>query len=401
MCRSQFWVVSCNSVCGFDKRTARLVHVSLPPLTTISMRQPSLFEVLSVEDPRKATNATASSSKLEVYDFFAGAGGFSTGAKEAGCRVVYVCDSCPLALETHKRNHPTVEHQCLQLPSREAVARLPTDGRRFHVHCSPPCVKLSRINTANVVAKNRGAHGLDDAADMIEWSLEMMLASQCTSWSLEQVGDCNVRTIVERVRKRHPTRIAYAVIDLRQLGVPQTRTRLVAAPPALLARLLRKCSSGRVRTVRDVISKPRGTHVRSGRSIFQVRKRLNPKPGETKWINARAGWADWCTDVTRPAPTVRARHAHTWVTLVDGKAIDHRVMHPNELAALQTFPEGYKLPDRKFDAYLQVGNAVPPLLARLLLEEEAAIKRPGLPLGEPLYLGRVRELVRVRVWVRG
>ena len=163
------------------------------------MRQPSLFELLKLTIPSSDVPAT---DQLEIYEYFAGAGGFSTGAVQAGCRVVYVCDSCPLALETHRLNHPAVEHQCVKLPAREAVMRLPTDGRRFHVHCSPPCVKMSRINKANVAMSNRGASGQAGAVDMIEWSLEMMLASQCTSWSLEQVYEPEVLRIVERVRLR-------------------------------------------------------------------------------------------------------------------------------------------------------------------------------------------------------
>lgn len=331
------------------------------------MRQPSLFEVINV--PAVSTSPSKPNTEpLEVYDFFAGAGGFSTGARQAGCRVVYACDNNAEALATHKRNHPETEHACLTLPSAEAVAKLPTDGRRFHVHCSPPCVKLSRINTPNVVAGNEGSRGMHEAADMVEWCLEMMLASQCTSWSLEQVGDHSVQTIVERVRRRYPTRLAYAVIKLEELGVPQTRVRLIAATPTLLAALLRKASRANVRTTRDAIPKPRGTHVRSGRSIVQVRKRLNRKKGETMWINARAGWEVWCTSIDRPAPTVRARHTHAWVTLENGKATHHCRMSAQDLAALQTFPPDYQLPERKQEACLQIGNAVPPLLAQRLLE---------------------------------
>ena len=341
------------------------------------MYQPSLFEVVRASQPRPATATAPPSQPLEVYDFFCGAGGFSTGAAQAGCRVAYACDSCPDALATHARNHPEAEHQCLTLPSAEAVAKLPTDGRRFHVHCSPPCVKLSRINTPNVVAGNEGSRGMHQAADMVEWCLEMMLASKCTSWSLEQVGDHTVQAIVERVRKRHPTRLAFAVVQLQQLGVPQTRVRLIASTPSLLAALLRKACKANVRTTRDAITTPRGTHVRSGRSIVQVRKRLNRKKGETMWINARAGWEDWCTSINKPAPTVRAKHTHAWVTLEDGKAVGHCRMSAQELAALQTFPSDYKLPERKHEACLQVGNAVPPLLAQKLLEP-VALQDPGV-----------------------
>ncbi len=341
------------------------------------MYQPSLFEVMRTSQPRPATATAPPSEPLEVYDFFCGAGGFSTGAAQAGCRVAYACDSCPDALATHARNHPEAEHQCLTLPSAEAVAKLPTDGRRFHVHCSPPCVKLSRINTPNVVAGNEGSRGMDQAADMVEWCLEMMLASKCTSWSLEQVGDHTVQAIVERVRKRHPTRLAFAVVQLQELGVPQSRVRLIASTPALLAALLRKACKANVRTTRDAIARPRGTHVRSGRSIVQVRKRLNRKKGETMWINARAGWEDWCTSIDKPAPTVRAKHTHAWVTLEDGKAVAHCRMSARELAALQTFPPDYKLPERKHEACLQVGNAVPPLLAQKLLEP-VTLQGPGV-----------------------
>ncbi|MGZ0214178.1 MAG: DNA cytosine methyltransferase [Actinomycetales bacterium] len=342
------------------------------------MRQPSLFDVLRIHDPK---TDRPPGDRLELYEYFAGAGGFATGAAQAGCSVVYACDSCPRALETHRLNHPTTQHQCVELPAPEAVAKLPTDGRRFHVHCSPPCVKLSCINHANVAMSNRGARGLDRAVDMIEWSLEMMLASACTSWSLEQVAEPASLEVVERVRQRHPRRVAYAAIDMSLLGVPQKRKRLIAAPPALLARLLRKCSKARVRTVRDVIAAPRGTHVRSGRSEKGRVKRASRREGERQNDYTPAGWGDYCWSIDRPAPTVRARHAHSWVTVRDNTAVDHTVLSPIELAALQTFPKGYKLPARKFDAYMQVGNAVPPLVAKLLLEEEAGGRgaRPSTP----------------------
>ena len=287
------------------------------------MRQPSLFELVRPAHASSATTTCSTTEPLEVYDFFAGAGGFSTGAAQAGCRVVYACDNNEEALATHKRNHPETEHACLTLPSDEAVAKLPTDGRRFHVHCSPPCVKLSRINTPNVVAGNAGSRGMAQAADMVEWCLEMMLASQCTSWSLEQVGDHSVQTIVERVRKRHPiaprvrraqARGAGRAADARAAHRRDARAAGRAAAQGLEGQRAHDAQRDR---------QPRGTHVRSGRSIIQVRKRLNRKKGETMWINARAGWEDWCTSIDKPAPTVRAKHTHAWVTLKDGKAVSH------------------------------------------------------------------------------
>ena len=374
------WVVSGTLAappvsCGrrYAARTVRRRTLAAA-LRPMPLHQPSLHELLGA--PRAEHVA---SGRLELYEYFAGAGGFCTGAVQAGCVPVYACDACPLALETHRRNHPATEHQCVELPDRSAVARLPTDGRRYHVHCSPPCTKVSVMNHTNEALGNSGAQGCEHAVDLIEWSLEMMLASQCTSWSLEQVGDHKVTEVVERVRARHPGRVAYAIIDFERLGVPQSRKRLLAAPPWLLARLLRKCSNARKRTIRDAIRAPRGTHVRYGRSMGHTRRlRTERKPGQTKWEFSKATWADYARTLDAPAPTVRGRHAHTWVTLEGGKAVDHCVLYPSELAVLQTFPPGYKLPERKYDAYLQVGNAVPPLVARLLLQEEARPASPSL-----------------------
>jgi len=47
----------------------------------------------------------------------------------------------------------------------------------------------------------------------------------------------------------------------------------------------------------------------------------------------------------------------------------HDPFMPSELAALQTFPPTYRWPSKKAEACLQIGNAVPPRVAQLLLLE--------------------------------
>ena len=95
------------------------------------------------------------------------------------------------------------------------------------------------------------------------------------------------------------------------------------------------------------------------------------RAGQTNYTWKKAKWTDYCHPVTTVSPTVRSK-PHYWIQIVDGKAVDRSRMTPKELAQLQTFPRDYKLPDRKAEAYVQLGNAVPPLVAEMLLEEEAA-----------------------------
>ena len=298
------------------------------------MKQLSLYECCAVALPQRPER---SDEELEVYDYFAGAGGFSTGAAQAGCCVAYVCDACPKALATHRRNHKHARHECARLPNAGAVAQLPTDGRRFHVHCSPPCTKLSSINNINTFERRDSAAKQQKAIDMVEWSLNMMLASRCTSWSLEQVVSPDVIAALKRARRTHPGQVAWVALDFVLLGVPQNRVRLVAGTPRLIARLQRLCGSAHRSTVRDVLPNARGTHLRSGKSIKKTRLRTNRKPGQTKYMCEKATWSDNCRSIDKPAPTVRGRHAHTWVTIHKGAAPAHAVLSPASSPCFRPF----------------------------------------------------------------
>lgn len=52
---------------------------------------------------------------MKAIDLFAGAGGFSTGARLAGCEVVWAANHWPLAVEWHAANHPDAAHVCQDL----------------------------------------------------------------------------------------------------------------------------------------------------------------------------------------------------------------------------------------------------------------------------------------------
>ncbi|MBK8241665.1 MAG: DNA cytosine methyltransferase [Deltaproteobacteria bacterium] len=52
---------------------------------------------------------------MKVIDLFAGAGGSSEGARQAGASVVWAANHWPLAVEVHARNHPDTEHVCQDL----------------------------------------------------------------------------------------------------------------------------------------------------------------------------------------------------------------------------------------------------------------------------------------------
>lgn len=52
---------------------------------------------------------------MKAIDLFAGAGGFSTGARMAGVGVVWAANHWPAAVECHASNHGEAIHVCQDL----------------------------------------------------------------------------------------------------------------------------------------------------------------------------------------------------------------------------------------------------------------------------------------------
>jgi len=318
--------------------------------------------------PRASTSGLWPQGSTEVFDLFCGAGGFSQGAVQAGHRVVFACDSDAASIETHTRNHPRgCEHRCAQLPLSDIP--YPTDGRAFHLHGSPPCQKFS------------GAHGraggatedeVESGASLVYWFLQEALErSGCTSWSMEEVDSPHIQRILEQFRRKHRKEIDWDVFEFEQLGVPQTRTRILAGTPALIVRLRQLRGVERLRGVRDVIKVPRGTHTKGTSSTNVVRKKTTRDSGKGKYVYRSLELHEKSRPINKPAHTICAgRRATGWFTMTPGKSThDYLVFSVAEMAALQTFPEEYKWPKSVVQTTRQIGNAVPPLVAQLLLRK--------------------------------
>ena len=52
---------------------------------------------------------------MRVVDLFAGLGGATAGAEQAGARVVWAANHNPLAVKYHAANHPLAVHVCQDL----------------------------------------------------------------------------------------------------------------------------------------------------------------------------------------------------------------------------------------------------------------------------------------------
>ena len=107
-----------------------------------------------------------------VADLFCGAGGSSTGAERAiksiGGRLKLVCiNHWPVAIETHKLNHPTAQHYVEDVMVADPVKLVP-EGYLDLLMASPECRYYSRA---------RGGRPVHDQGRMNPWVIQRWLTS--------------------------------------------------------------------------------------------------------------------------------------------------------------------------------------------------------------------------------
>ena len=195
--------------------------------------------------------------------------------------------------------------------------------------------------------------------DLLRWAVRFCRA-RGTSWSLEQVAAVEVQRALAEERERDPTGVDFGVFDLSRFGVPQTRRRLLAGSPHIIAGLRAAAAATPAqRSVYDVIgSACRGTHVRNATTNTFVQQggvRVRIPVTETHPSFARS--------VSCMAYTVTRTSQLRWWTPGDEGC---KVFSPRELACLQGFPASYELAASQRLAYEQVGNAIPPPVMELV-----------------------------------
>lgn len=107
-----------------------------------------------------------------VADLFCGAGGSSTGAERAfraiGAKMILVCvNHWPLAIETHRKNHPTARHYIEDVSAADPE-RLVPEGYLDLLMASPECRFFSRA---------RGGKPIHDQSRMNPWAVQRWLTA--------------------------------------------------------------------------------------------------------------------------------------------------------------------------------------------------------------------------------
>lgn len=337
-----------------------------------------------------------------IVDGFAGPGGWSEGLRALGLTDLGLELDTAACSTRAAAGHPTFRCDVTQYPTG------PFAGRITGKIDSPPCQAWSRAGKRLGLIDQPLVHqavadlaaGRDTRAQLKAACLDerSLLAAEPMRWHqalrpawivMEQVPDVlPLWRQYAQILRGWGYSVWCGELNAADYGVPQTRRRAILIASRVQA-----------------VTAPEPTHAQDdGRDLFGGHRaawrtmadalgwgyRTRPAPTVTGG-GAESGGAEPFSSTSRramkaamddpghwawshPAPTVGGTVGH-----VAGKQTGgHLSLEPAEAAALQSFPDGYPFRGNKGQRSLQIGNAVPPLLAAHIVAAATGAALPVL-----------------------
>lgn len=309
--------------------------------------------------------------EINFVEFFAGAGGMSLGLKMAGWRPLAAVEIMPQAAETYKKNIPSNRYPHLLINDdvtkksvHDELDKFVSEHRMDVLVGGFPCQGFSLAGLRNPK---------DDRNQLYKELLRFAskhkpnyILMENVKGILSMLDGLVIKKIIEDF-KNIGYKIEYKLLVSSDYGVPQRRERVIFIGTLLDNEINfpQKLTKKTV-TVRDAISDLMTlnedinfNHEFTKHKPEMVDRLKGIKPGKSLYDNYSDAWrrVEW----DKPSPTVKENHGATFV---------HpelpRVMTARELARLQSFPDDFKFYGSKKWQLIQLGNAVPPLMAKAI-----------------------------------
>jgi DNA (cytosine-5)-methyltransferase 1 len=360
---------------------------------------------------------------IAVY-LFAGAGGFSLGFEQAGFDVVAAVEIDPTHCATHKYNFPDTTVICadlLEITGEEIKQKAGIEDREISVVIGgSPCQGFSM----------QGKRDLDDPRNKLTKRFASLVKELNPQYfvfeNVKGIAQGEQKKVLDEVISQLSIgyNLRVEILNSVQYGVPQNRERLfiigsreglnvALIQQAITRHPLKKGDLPSAPTVRDAIASLPNTNYFTKDTVINIDwaemsdygqilkgEKLDPldfsyprnhdlsviynimntdhsMKTKDRFFSLKQGEKDPISRFTRldlnsVAPTLRAgtdatRGAHTAPRPIH--PIYDRVITVREGARLHSYPDWFRLHASKYHGFRQVGNSVPPLLARAIASE--------------------------------
>lgn len=351
---------------------------------------------------------SARKKPLTGIDLFSGAGGMSIGAQWAGIHTAVAIESDPFAAATYSLNHPESNVICQDIRKVQDF-NTTKRSRPFIAFGGPPCQGFSTSNQKTRTSENPHNWLFTEYLRAVKTLAPEWVLFENVKGLLETEGGYFFQQVLDGLEDLEYT-TSHFVLNAKDFGVPQNRSRLFVIgsrkgksvkPPKPLA--------GKAVTVDEAIADLPDLENGASMDMMPYKKK---RGSSSRYACLLRGKLNECGNhlVSRNAPIVIERYKHipqggNWEdiplelmlnyadrnrchtgiyhrlrgdepSIVIGNYRKMMLVHPyqnrglsvREAARLQSFPDWFTFRGSIGFQQQQVGNAVPPLLAKVVFE---------------------------------
>lgn len=372
-------------------------------------------------------------------DLFCGAGGFSTGFVGAGFRTVFAADHDADAVRTFELNHPTVPRnavRCVDLETNSSLSLLNSSdsssgpGASEEIHVITAGIPCQGFSKAGYRARPNSEYSVEDDPRnqlfhvLLDWTDVMrpwyVVIENVPEMKNAGAGKTRILEMIRRGFSDLDYSTSWEILECSDFGIPQVRRRIIViasrsdVDPVQVSDVDRYHAdeTDTLEAIGDLppVEADSGRWYRSvsrDKVTGHVARYNNPddlkifdaiRPGEhyrdfverrRDILEDRATNSDRAVYSTesfgdkyhklephRPSRTIVAHLSR------DGNGYIHpeqvRSITPREAARLQGFPDRFVFCGSRSSQFVQIGNAVPPLLARRIAQLiKSHLERPN------------------------
>jgi DNA (cytosine-5)-methyltransferase 1 len=292
---------------------------------------------------------------MKAIDLFAGSGGFSTGAQQAGVEVVWAANHWKSAVDCHAKNHEGTAHACQDLHQANWTEVPKADL----VLASPCCQGHTRAR-----GKEQSHH---DASRSTAWAVvsccEYQRPRALIVENVPEFLEWNLYPAWKLAMEALGYKLTTNILDAADAGVPQNRVRLfIVGARREIAIPTPQARHVGIESILDFGDGNWSRIDKPGRSPATLRRvEAGRREHGRRFVMPYYGSGSGLTgrSLARPIGTVTTRDR--WA-LVDGDRM--RMLTVREYTLAMGFPADYWLPPQRKTAIHLLGNAVPPPMSK-------------------------------------
>lgn len=344
--------------------------------------------------------------KYNVIDVFSGAGGMSLGASMAGLDIEIAIENNYAAADTFKFNHPETTVICDDI-RKVNLSELEIDNKFFLLCGGPPCQGFSVSNTKTRNEDNSNNSLFNEYIRIVKETKPLWFVFENVE-GFVSFGKGSVLSELEKKMKKMGYKTCYKVLSASDYGVPQNRNRFFMIgnlldidfvfPDELLDRVSVKHAisdlpvlqngtyemelpykkgeiSAYANLMRDGSKKAKQNYV-SRNKDYVIERYKYISIGENWQVIPKELMSNYSNLANCHSGIYRRLHPDK-PSVVIANYRKNMLIHPfenrglsvREAARIQSFPDNFIFKGTLSQMQQQIGNAVPPLLAKAIFEQ--------------------------------